>query len=136
MLMMCTYVTSMILFCAAVLFFMLGGMTYQIGESIPITDIGDGTSDSDPLLCVTTNVNTACCRTVNGGNIGEWHFPNGTIVPRKSGNEGAAFTRNGGPQTVFLNRRSDVMSPTGPYECRVPDSEGNEHVGIINLVGT
>ncbi len=115
---------------------MLGNMTYQSGESIHITDIGDGILNSDLLRCVTTNVNTACCRTLDGGSIGEWHFPNGTIVPRKGENVGAPFTRNRGTQTVFLNRRSDVMSPTGPYECRVPDSEGTEHVGVINLVGT
>ena len=115
---------------------MLGDMTYQNGESIPITDFGDGsTPNLDPLQCLTDNVNTACCRDMDGANIGEWHFPNGTIIVRKSGNDNAPFTRNGGAQTVFLNRRSYILGPTGPYECRVPDSEGIVHTSIIYLIG-
>ena len=73
---------------------------------------------------MTSNVNTQCCRTSDGGNVGEWHFPNGTMVPRNSAAVLADldFTRSGFTHQVRLNRRNNVMSPTGIYECRVHDS--------------
>ena len=66
---------------------MLENNVYIPGDSVPITDIGPqpgNRSDAgSTLVCVTTNVNTACCRGSDGGAIGEWYYPNGTRVPRR-----------------------------------------------------
>ena len=99
---------------------------YPPGDTVPITDIGQSTPQpADPgssLVCVTDNVNTQCCRGSDGGNVGEWHFPNGSIVPRNS-DASAAFTMSGYTHQVRLNRRGSAMSPAGVYECRVPRPE-------------
>ena len=105
---------------------------YHPGEAVIITDIGESTisNAATSLACVTSNVNTECCRLSDGpggsgGRVGEWYFPNGTIVPRRSDAPSADFTRSGFTHEVRLNRRNNAMSPTGIYECRVPDGAGN-----------
>ena len=108
---------------------------YLPGDSILITDIGEITSSTDPgssLVCVTSNVNTECCRQIDNGNVGEWHFPNGAMVPRSSASPSADFTRRGFTHQVRLNRRNNALTPTGTYECRVPGS-GTRSVTIANI---
>ena len=100
---------------------------YLPGDTVLITDIGAQLSPTDPgtsLVCVTSNVNTDCCRgsdNPNGGSLGEWFF-NGIIIPRNS--ESEAFSRGGFTHQVRLNRRNNAMSRTGAYECRVPPLGG------------
>ncbi len=60
---------------------------YLPGATIPITDVGDSyppdvfINPIDPgpsLVCVTSNVNTMCCRgsdNPNGGGQGNWLYP-------------------------------------------------------------
>ena len=107
-----------------------------------IADIGTyggGASDraGGALVCVTSNVNTACCRTSDGGNVGVWYFPDGTIVPRGGYPGDSAFTRTGSNQQVRLNRRFDTaLEPVGEYQCRVPDGvEQVTEVASIYIVG-
>ena len=81
------------------LYFMLNGMIHSPGDSVHISDIGPHPADrSNPgstLVCVTTNVNSACCRdrdnngvtSATAGAVGEWYYPNGTLVPRTGNNE-------------------------------------------------
>ena len=107
------------------LYFTLNGTVYLPGDTELITTIGDSRTDpNSSLVCVTSNVNTQCCRGSDGGNVGDWYFPNGTIVPRRISAPSANFTRSGFTHQVQLNRRNNAMSPTGIYECRVPDVEG------------
>ena len=105
---------------------------YLPGDIVLITDIGDFTfigDITDPgtsLVCVTSNVNTECCRGRDGpggsgGNVGEWFF-NGNIIPRNS--VSLDFSRSGFTHQVRLNRRNNAMGPTGVYECRVPPMGG------------
>ena len=120
---------------------MLTGTVYLPGDNVLITDIGESNFAvvSDPLsslVCVTTNVNTQCCRTSDGGNVGEWFFPNGSMVPRhRTVGTDDAFSRSSYVQQVRLNRLSSVnaVSPTGAYECRVPDSNGTLQLATIVL---
>ena len=97
---------------------------YLSGDTVLITDIGVGNRGSpDPgssLVCNTSNVNTNCCRSRDGGNVGEWHFPDGTIVPRSNANPNGDLTRTGYTLQVRLNRRNNATTPLGAYECRVP----------------
>ena len=109
------------------LYFTLNGTVYQPGDNtIFITDIGsENTNDrSDPgssLVCVTTNVNTHCCRSddnPNGGSRGEWYLPDGTRILNTPDTN---FYRTRYNQTVRLNRRNNAMSPTGVFTCMVPN---------------
>ena len=113
------------------LYFTVAGTVYLPGQTVLITEIGAQLSPTDPgtsLVCVTSNVNTQCCRGAdnpNGGAVGEWFF-NGIIFPRNDVQE--AFSRSGFTHQVRLNRRNNAMSPTGAYECRVPPLGGGELV--------
>ena len=107
------------------LYFTLSGTVYLPGDTILITDIGStNAGDSDPrssLVCITTNVNTQCCRgndNPNGGGRGEWYLPDGT---RTLNTPDTDFYRTRHAQQVRLNRRNDAMSPTGVFTCEVPN---------------
>ena len=109
---------------------------YLPGSTVLITDIGTqgGTDPNQPggtLVCVTTNINTQCCRGSDGGAVGDWYFPDGSIVPHgiASGN----FGRTRSTHQVRLNRISYVMKPLGTYECRVPNSNGVEQQAAIYI---
>ena len=69
-------------------------------------------------MCVTTNVNTQCC--TDRGSVGEWFFPNGSIVPRNS--DPGQIVRTGRTNQVRLNFRTQQISPTGEYTCVVPET--------------
>ena len=119
---------------------MLDGTVYLPGDTVLITDIGifvqvqDNPVDpGSSLVCVTTNVNTACCRGSDGGNVGEWYLPDGTLLPRFNRAPTADFARSGYTQQVRLNRRNNAMTPTGAFECRVPDGSGVEQTASIIL---
>ena len=112
------------------LYFTLNGTVYLPGDTVLITDIGSANANnkSDPqssLVCVTTNVNTHCCRGAdnpNGGVIGEWYFPNGTRILNTPDTN---FYRTRHTQTVRLNRMNNTVSPTGVFSCEVPNDADN-----------
>ena len=109
------------------LYFNLNGVVYLPGDTVFITDIGI-------LVCNTANVNTNCCRMSDGGNVGEWFFPNGTIVPRTRDSPNGDFTRTGWTHQVRLNRRNNTMTPLGTYTCVVPDVNNiMNHTATITL---
>ncbi len=126
----------------------MSGTVYLLpGATIPITDVGDsyppGSGDNPPdpgpsLVCVTSNVNPMCCRGSDhpgNGSVGNWFYPDGTIVLGNSANPSGDITRSSHIQQIRLNRkRSDVMFPTGAYTCVVP-STAMIHAATITLVG-
>ena len=121
----------------------MNGVVYLPGDTVLITDIGIGLPASPnpgySLVCNTSNVNTHCCRGSNNPNgpaLGEWYFPNGTIVPRPRDSPNGDFmiTRAGWTHELRLNRWNNAMTPLGPFECRVPhmDTTSTEvHTAII-----
>ncbi len=127
----------------------MSGTVYLPGDTIPITDVGDsyppgdGANPDDPglsLVCVTSNVNTMCCRGadhIGSGAVGNWFYPDGTIVlGNNHPNGNGDITRSSHAQQIRLNRkRPDVMSPTGVYTCEVPDGSDNiiTHTATITL---
>ncbi len=128
------------------LYFSLNGTIYLPGATILITDVGDSypsgsdTNQVDPgpsLVCVTSNVNTMCCRgsdNPGSGGMGNWLFPDGAIVLGNSAN--GDITRSSHTQQIRLNRkRTDVISPTGVYTCEVPDGSNTSliHKATITL---
>ena len=84
-------------------------------------------------MCNTTYLNTNCSRGSDGGSAGEWYFPNGQIVP---GGLQGELTSTRFTHQVRLNRRDNAFSPTGVYECRVPD-ENNQTIitASVNITG-
>ena len=118
---------------------MLRDTVYLPDGTVNITDIGtQGSSQPDQpggtLVCVTTNVNTQCCRSGDNndnGVVGDWYFPDGTAVTRGT-NTGPIF-RTSSAEQVRLGRMSGVVEPLGAYECRVPDSSGVLQVAVINI---
>ncbi len=85
-------------------------------------------------MCVTSNVNIMCCSRgrdhPGGGAVGNWIYPDGTIVLGNS-NPNGDITRSSHTQQIHLNRkRPDVMSPTGVYTCEVPDGSITHRVTI------
>lgn len=66
---------------------------------------------------------------------GDWYFPNGTVIPRFSFESSEDFEVNVADQRLSLSRDSGATSPTGIYECRVPDSvdASNLEIGHITL---
>ncbi len=94
---------------------------------ILITTIGN--DDVLPrLTCHTDSVN--CCRSMadNNGNggLGQWTWPNGSMILNNAGGQDFYINRNG-PQSINLNRReaNNPLSPTGSYCCTVPTTGGN-----------
>ena len=110
------------------LYFNLSGVVYLPGDTVLITDIGVSLlaypNPGSSLVCNTSNVNTHCCRTKdnpNGPSLGEWYFPNGTIVPRPRDNPNGDFITTRFTHQVHLNRRNNTTTPLGTYTCVVPD---------------
>ena len=114
------------------LYFSLNGVIHLPGDSVLITDIGTNAYLGDAgstLVCMTSNVNTKCCRRSDGGNVGEWYHPNGTIVSRNSGAVGNdIFTRSGYTEQVRLNRRANAVGPLGVYRCDVPANSSGANI--------
>ena len=111
------------------LYFVLNGVTYQHNSTVSITQIGcfdraTGYDNADAsLMCVTDQVNTNCCREQDGGNMGEWYFPNGSMIPRERESH-SNFSRSGFLMQVRLNRKNEAMGPLGTYKCKVPRMDG------------
>ena len=108
----------MCLFLAGDVWFSLNCKTYQNNSIVSLEDIGEG---NDTALRCITNL-TACCRPPytgeNGPGLGNWFFPNGTVVP-SSGTDGDIY-RTRGQMVVYLNRRRGGVA--GIYRCDIPDS--------------
>ena len=72
---------------------------------------------------MTANVNRVCCRGKDGGRVGEWYYPNGTVIPRFPWPYNK-FYRTAFIHQLHLCRFPGTIGPTGMYWCRVPDSTG------------
>ena len=103
-------------------------MLHANNSVISITEIGEtDTSSATPpqnsnngLQCISGMI--PCCRFASN-RLGEWFFPNRTVVP----GSGSTFYRNRGQDdgTVNLNHaniNTNVTSPTGLFCCVVPDA--------------
>ena len=91
-----------------------------------LSDIGEGSS---ALFCLTDRIQ--CCTTEAGDAHGSWQFPNGSIT---SDDSNISFYAIRGYSSLYLNRRSDAVAPTGIFICRLPDeatgSEMNLYIGV------
>ena len=101
------------------------------------SSLSENTNDrSDPrssILCVTTNVNTYCCRNSdnpNGGSRGKWYLPDGTRIFNTPDTN---FYRTRYAQQVRLNRRNNAISPTGVFTCEVPNDVNSTMPHTANI---
>jgi hypothetical protein len=105
------------------LYFMWNGIRISDGGSLPLVDIGQRASNEDPglaLVCVTNDFNTQCCRGSDGGAVGDWFFPDNTMIPRgRDALPDSVFIRTASAQQVVLNRRLNT-DMFGSYMCTVP----------------
>ena len=107
--------------------FFLDGVLSPNNSVVVLAEIGDGPA---ALYCL-TNL-TTCCEDGSGG---EWFLP-GETQPVVAGDaDSADFTSGRVPSAVLLNRRNNVMGPTGIYTCRIPDGSGPVRTAYIG-VGT
>ena len=98
---------------------------------VVISDIGTA-GDDTALLCITNHpADSGGVNTPHSG--GEWHAPDGTIVPF-FGFPG--FRRNRGPMVVRLYRNTATGPPAeGIYYCQIQDDTDTLHtvtVGVYN----
>ena len=98
---------------------------------IAINDIGEGNYSA--LLCMTDKPD--CCKPPNGTKAqGEFYYPGNTRTTVSFSRTNPLY-RNRGTRVVRLNRRNDVLSPTGIYTCEIPDSTGTNRSIYINITG-
>ena len=116
---------TIVLFSYAALRFTLGGRTYLDGDSVSITDIGEG--DDAALLCVTDS--TDCCGSPHF--VGEFYYPDGNRVSVRA--SGDSLYRNRGDGFIRLNRKNGALSPLGTFRCDIPDSQGVLQSIYINV---
>ena len=101
-----------------------------------ITDIGSSSyGPGSSLVCISTNVNIQCCRgrDGDGGRVGEWFFPDGSMVLRYADNFRGDFTRRGFLQQIRLTRQNNAIAPLGVYTCRVPDGRNSSVIHSANI---
>ena len=128
------------------LYFMVESRVYLPGNSVNISDIGaqplldDRSNLGSTLVCVTTNVNMACCRSRDNnknGAIGDWYYPDDDMVndPGSASNEN--FTKYVYQQQLRLSSRGAPEGPLGEYRCEIPDGNGgyaNASINITNIL--
>ena len=128
------------------LYFMVENRVYLPGNSVNISDIGsqpldDRSNPGSTLVCVTTNVNWACCRnsdSYGNGRIGNWSYPNEDMVNfTDAASDGESFTKFVQRQQLRLSSQGAPEGPLGEYRCEIPDGNGgnaNARINIINIV--
>ena len=110
----------------------MNGIIHLPGDSIPISDIGPQPADlnhaGSTLVCVTTNVNTGCCRdadnphnVLHSGAVGDWYYPDGTNIPHANNDTERNFARFDFRHQLRLARTTSGPVPLGEYRCAVPN---------------
>ena len=90
-----------------------------------ITDLGDNsTHGGSPLVCKT--IDTNCRRKADGSLVGQWYYPDGSIV--LSDSTVGCSVSNIFTTGVSLNRRSNAVGPLGVYTCVVPDEKSGANI--------
>ena len=96
------------------LIFELNNMSYANNSGIAITEIGEG---ANALQC-RTDLTTCCSNILPEMRLGEWHYPDNSLVATNSSGDGIYRTR--GSMVVSLHRRNGATQPTGLYCCEMP----------------
>ena len=108
--------------------FVLNGVTYTNGSAVLRTDIGEG----DAALRCTTD-RAGCCRGGDGTAVGEFYFPDCSVVPVSGNDMSRTYYRNRGTGFIRLNRRSNGTL-LGQFRCEIPDANGTT-VNLFIYIG-
>ena len=103
--------------------FSLNGTTYQNNSLVTLENIGE---DNTALLCM-TNLVTCCRPPYTNRGIGNWYFPNETIVQSSNWN----IHRTRGQMVVYMHHRRG--GENGIYRCEIHDSMNvmqNIYIGV------
>ena len=105
----------------------LRGSIYTNGSIIFVNDIGETNSSpmappesQNGLQCVTDRM--PCCSSPHM--LGDWFFPNGTVVPEETLSHGTFYSSRGlgNDGTLNLNKvGTDLTTVTGEFCCVLPD---------------
>ena len=101
------------------------------GDSLPISDIGTQPADlnhaGSTLVCVTTNVNTGCCRDADNPNnfphsgaVGDWYYHNGTNIPDANNDTERNLATFDFRHQLRLGRTTSGPVTLGEYRCAGP----------------
>ena len=105
---------------------MFRGVSLSNNTQLFIGDIGEFTTGS-AILCTTNR--SPCCST---NSIGEWYYPNGSMVPdNRAGHD--FYRSRSSNQTIGLNRRNNARSPGGSFCCEIPDSNDMIHRHCVSV---
>ena len=109
------------------------GVQYPNNSILNIKDIGE---HEHALICQTDK--RPCCGTPPF-RLGQWYYPNGSIVPRIG--EGTTFYRDRNDTGIVrLNQRNhNADYSTGLFCCVLPDSSNRSHtlcIGLLLIGGT
>ena len=104
------------------------GVSYPNNSVLSLDNIGEFSTGS-AILC-TTNRNPCCSTPPN--RVGEWYYPNGSLVPNKAADEDFYRGRSNA-QSISLNHRNYAQSPSGTFFCELPDNGGVNHRLFVTL---
>ena len=70
---------------------------------------------------------TTCCTGRLGVHRGDWHFPDGSVLPFFTLDVGSGdIYKRREPQVVHIRRRNNSTSPTGIYRCDIETMAVND----------
>ena len=109
--------------CVAGTGFFVRSTLYSNNRTLSLTDLE---GSNGPLMCLTSL--RECCRSsdTGGAALGNWIYPNGSIVPSRS--SGNSLYRTRGPSSVLLHRDNNVVSISGVFTCEIPVSNNMDTV--------
>ena len=106
--------------------FQLRGTTYPNNTVVLLEDIGE---EDNALWCVSNY--TRCCDSSSSFR-GEFHYPDGSMVPVAANQQ--SLYRNRNSNYIRLNQRSSATNPPlGRYRCEILDDSGSVQWLFINI---
>lgn len=107
---------------------------------VDVNDIGEGgiggASDAEGLLCFTNKQDCCAVSQVGGDTLGQWFFPNGSMVESRSNNIAGGHT-----EYFFRNRFQSVVrllrvgqpDERGLFRCEVPNAFNINQTLYVNV---
>ena len=92
------------------------GVNLSNHSYVNLTLVGNDITDSGNTVRCHTDLDT-CCRIGWGPHLGDWYFPDGSVLA--AGGGGGDIYKLRDVQVVHLRRRNSATSPSGIYRCDI-----------------